>query len=36
MEARIERRRLHCNPWLLYLIIFLSACGLARLASAAV
>ena len=34
MQPRIERRRLHCGRWLLYLLIAVSACALARLASA--
>jgi hypothetical protein len=35
MQPRIERRRTHCSRWLLYLVIAVSACVLARLASAA-
>jgi hypothetical protein len=35
MQPRIERRRMQCSRWLLYLAIVLSACALARLASAA-
>jgi len=35
MQPRIERRRAQCCRWLLYLAIFLSACALARLATAA-
>lgn len=34
MQPRIERRRLHGGRWLLYLLIAVSACALARLASA--
>jgi hypothetical protein len=35
MQPRIERRRMQCSRWLLYLVIVLSACALARLATAA-